>query len=51
MELHPVLAGMVEKASRHKRMNEAPLAAVRGAAAKLLDTGLPPKRSARSRIS
>ncbi len=41
MDLHPLLAGMVEKASRYKRMNEAPLAAVRGAAAKLLDTGLP----------
>ncbi len=41
MALHPLLAAMVEKASRYKRMNEAPLSAVRGAAAKLLDTNLP----------
>ncbi len=41
MELHPHLTAIVEKASRYKRMNEAPLSAVRGAAAKLLDTGLP----------
>ncbi len=40
MTLHPMLAAMVEKAARYKRMNEAPLAAVRAAAPKLLDTGL-----------
>jgi acetyl esterase len=41
MTLHPQLIAMVEKASRYKRMHEAPLDLVRSAAPRILDTGVP----------
>jgi acetyl esterase len=41
MALHPQLMAMVEKASRHKRMHEAPLDLVRSAAPRILDSGVP----------
>jgi acetyl esterase len=41
MALHPQLMAMVKKASRQKRMHEAPLDLVRSAAPRILDSGVP----------